>query len=104
MTTNHDTVEMEIFRCGDYGPKGSYTEADLDAIASDYSPEVHEAPLTADDAQSGPALGWVAGVRRAGDRLVVGVQVELQSGVAAGHVAAEQAGDDRIAGDWKTVR
>lgn len=74
MTTNDDAVEMEIFRCGDYGPKGSYTEADLDAIASDYAPERHEAPLTVDHAQSGPALGWISGVRRTGDRLVAMVR------------------------------
>lgn len=70
MRSMTDSVEMEIFRVGDYGAKGRYTEGDLDAIASDYLPEVHEAPLTLDHAQSGPAYGWVASVRRVGDRLV----------------------------------
>ena len=76
MTTlnEDDAVEMEVFRCGDYGPKGSYTEADLDAIAADYSAERHEAPLTLDHAQSGPALGWVGGLRRSGDRLVAAIR------------------------------
>lgn len=62
-------VEMEIFRTGNYGPKGSYTEADLDRMAADYRPDLLEAPLTFDHAQTGPAFGWVQRLRRDGDRL-----------------------------------
>lgn len=65
--------EMEVFRAGDYGLKGHWTEEDLDAMASDYDPDIHEAPLTLDHAQSGPAFGWVAGLRRSGDRLMAAV-------------------------------
>lgn len=62
-------IELEVFRAGDYGDKGAYTEDDLDAIARDYQPERHEAPVTLDHAQSGPAYGWVKSLRRAGNRL-----------------------------------
>lgn len=68
--TTPNLVEMEIFRTGDYGPKGSYTEADLDSIATDYRSDLLEAPLTFDHAQSGPAFGWVSRMRREGDRLI----------------------------------
>lgn len=63
-------LELEVFRAGDYGPKGEWSEEALQGIAADYDPDFHEAPVTLDHAQSGPALGWVAGVRRCGDRLV----------------------------------
>ncbi len=67
-TTNE--VELEIFRTGDYGEKGTYSEGDIDQIANDYDPAMHEAPITIDHAQSGPAYGWVASLKRSGDRLV----------------------------------
>lgn len=62
-------MEVEVFRAGDYGPKGAWDEAALERIAGDYDPALHEAPVTLDHAQRGPAMGWVASVRRAGDRL-----------------------------------
>lgn len=65
-----DEVEMEIFRAGDYGAKGKYTEETLERIAADYRPDLLEAPLTFDHAQTGPAYGWVTQLRRSGDRLV----------------------------------
>lgn len=63
-------LELEIFRAGDYGAKGRWTEDQLEQIAAGYDVDLHEAPVTLDHAQSGPALGWVRGVRRCGDRLV----------------------------------
>jgi hypothetical protein len=63
-------IEMEVFRAGDYGPRGSYSEEDLERIASDYAPGLHEAPVTVDHRQEGPALGWVRGLRRAGRLLL----------------------------------
>lgn len=66
---DENLVEMEIFRTGNYGPKGSYTKADLDRMAADYRPDLLEAPLTFDHAQTGPAFGWVQRLRRDGDRL-----------------------------------
>ena len=67
---NHD-LELEVFRSGDYGPRGRWSDDALDQLAEDYAAERHEAPVTLDHAQTGPALGWVAGVRRSGDRLLV---------------------------------
>jgi hypothetical protein len=65
-----DEIQLEVFRTGDYGPKGVYTEQDLETIASDYNPADHEAPVTLDHEQKGPAHGWVSALRRTGDRLV----------------------------------
>jgi hypothetical protein len=72
--THENLVEMEIFRTGDYGEKGAWSEADLATLAADYRPDLLEAPLTFDHAQSGPAYGWVAALRREGDRLVAGLK------------------------------
>src|SRR5215218_2956994 len=70
MKDNNQPIEMEIFRAGDYGAKGRYSEADVQALAEDYRPELLEAPLTFDHAQSGPAYGWVTALRSKGDRLL----------------------------------
>jgi hypothetical protein len=64
-----ETIDVEIFRVGRY-PQGEVTEADLEEMAAAYDPAVHEAPVTLDHARCGPALGWVAGLKRVGDRLV----------------------------------
>lgn len=68
--SNDSELEIEIFRSGDYGEKGVYSEEDLEAVARDYDPRAHEAPVTLDHAQSGPAHGWVGGLKVMGDRLV----------------------------------
>lgn len=65
-----DTLDLEVFRAGDHGERGCWDEATLDAMAADYSPSIHEAPVTVDHAQSGPALGWVEGLRRVGNVLM----------------------------------
>jgi len=70
MTHSNVELEVEVFRGGDYGPKGSYGEADLDRIAAGYDPATHEAPVTLDHAQRGPAHGCVKRLRRLGDRLL----------------------------------
>lgn len=65
-----DTLELEVFRAGDYGAKGNWSEEDLDRIAADYDPACHEAPVTFDHRQDGPAQGWVRSLRRVGTTLV----------------------------------
>jgi hypothetical protein len=65
-----EQIQVEIFRTGNYGEKGTYGEADLDRIAESYDPAVHEAPVTFDHEQKGPAHGWVKSLSRLGDRLV----------------------------------
>lgn len=64
------TLDLEVFRAGDYGERGRWTEETLDTMARDYDAALHEAPVTVDHATSGPALGWVAGLRRVGSVLV----------------------------------
>lgn len=70
MTFPEQEIELEVFRTGDYGPRGAFTEDDLERIAGDYDPARHEAPVTLDHEQAGPAHGWVSGLRRIGDRLL----------------------------------
>jgi hypothetical protein len=81
------TLELEVFRAGDYGAKGAFDEHALENIAADYDAALHEAPVTLDHAQSGPAHGWVAGLRRAGDKLVAtlrGLSAPLRELLTAG--------------------
>jgi hypothetical protein len=62
---------VEVFRTGDYGAKGSYTEADLDRIAASYDPTVHQAPLTIGHPEHDkPAYGWVSALKREGSKLL----------------------------------
>jgi len=64
------SMEIEVFRAGDYGVKGAYTPAELQKIAEDYDPAWHEAPVTLDHRQDGPAFGWVESLRCVGDVLM----------------------------------
>jgi len=45
------------------------TAADLQQMAGDYDPRVQEAPVTVEHRREGPAHGWVAALRVAGDVL-----------------------------------
>jgi hypothetical protein len=63
-------LDLAVFRSGDYGARGRYTNDDLDRLAADYDPTTHEAPLTIDHEERGPAHGWVRELRREGDLLV----------------------------------
>lgn len=63
-------LEIEVFRSGDYGEKGAFSEKDVDQLVSDYDPSVHEAPITIDHAQSGPALGWVDKLYKKGNKII----------------------------------
>jgi hypothetical protein len=63
-------LEMEVFRAGTYGAdgwKGTYSERDVRAMASDYEPDYHEAPVTLDHVDRGPAYGWVQSLRATPD-------------------------------------
>lgn len=73
-STRPEALEIEVFKTGDYGAKGNYTAEDLDAIAASYKPEFHEAPVTLDHQQSGPAEGWVRSLRRVGNTLYATLQ------------------------------
>ena len=54
----NEEMELEVFRAGDYGAKGAWSEETLDRLVADYDSGLHEAPVTLDHAQRGPALGW----------------------------------------------
>jgi len=61
---------IDVFRAGDYGDKGIYAPADLDAMVANYNPAQHEAPIVVGHPESNsPAFGWVAALRRVGDTL-----------------------------------
>ena len=49
---------FEVFRAGNY-PQGTFSEADVEALAKNYEPIFCEAPITLDHEQKGPAYGWV---------------------------------------------
>ncbi len=66
---------FEICRVGTFtamdGRKVDFTEAKLDFMAASYRPEEHEAPLVVGHPKdNAPAYGWVAGLKRVGDRLL----------------------------------
>jgi len=62
---------IEIFRAGDYGEKGKYSESDLDQIVADYDPIKHEAPVVVGHPQNNvPAYGWVESLKRVGSTLL----------------------------------
>lgn len=54
-------MKHKIFKAGKY-PQGEVTAKDVMEIASSYDPAFHQAPLTLDHAQTGPAHGWVSSV------------------------------------------
>jgi hypothetical protein len=62
---------MAIFRSGDYGRQGKYSDQDLDRLVADYDPARHEAPLViGNPAENAPAYGWVESLKRTGSTLV----------------------------------
>ncbi len=62
---------VDLFRAGNYGDKGTYTVADVQAIAASYKPEFHEAPIRIGhtDEDKAPAYGWLESLRCVGDTL-----------------------------------
>jgi hypothetical protein len=79
---------LEVFRTGDYGDKGEYSEADLDAIIANYDPKVHEAPVVVGHPEiDAPAFGWVESLKREGAVLLAKlkqVPAEFEELVKAG--------------------
>jgi hypothetical protein len=63
---------IQIFRAGDYGAQGSFSEADLDRVVANYQPGGgHEAPVVIGHPQeNAPAYGWVEAIKRSGDLLL----------------------------------
>ena len=65
-----DTDWIEVFRAGEY-PQGTFTVEDVQEIADRSGESAHEAPVTTDHQQSGPAFGWVDRVKAKAGRLWV---------------------------------
>jgi hypothetical protein len=62
---------IELFRAGDYGDKGAYTESDIDQMVASYDPAKHEAPVVIGHPEhNAPAYGWVEALRRVGSVLM----------------------------------
>lgn len=63
---------IELFRAGDHGDKGAFTEADLDQMVANYQPQsVHEAPVTIGHPEGkAPAFGWMGAIKRVGSVLL----------------------------------
>jgi len=62
---------IELFRAGNYGDKGEYSERDLDQIVANYNPSFHEAPVViGHPANDLPAWGWVDSLKRVGGTLL----------------------------------
>ena len=61
---------IELFRTGNYGDKGEYSERDLDQIVANYNRSFHEAPAVIGHPENDlPAYGWVEAVKRVGNTL-----------------------------------
>lgn len=62
---------IELFRAGDYGNKGAYTESDIDKMVANYDAKEHEAPVVMGHPETNaPAYGWVESLKRVGNLLL----------------------------------
>lgn len=61
--------DAAIFRAGNYGPKGSYTEASLDGVVKRFEDAGENVPITTDHKHTGPAAGWATKIWRKGSEL-----------------------------------
>lgn len=62
---------IELFRTGDYGDKGAYSESDIDQMIASYDPGKHEAPVVIGHPEhNAPAYGWVEALKRVGNILL----------------------------------
>lgn len=63
----------EIFRAGDYGAKGSYSETDLDRMVANFNSS-DQVPIVVGHPQTdSPAWGWLSEVKRSGEVLMAKV-------------------------------
>ncbi len=60
----------EIFRAGDYGAKGKYTDADLDQMVVNFNSSDQVPIVVGHPGTDSPAWGWLAAVKRAGSVLL----------------------------------
>lgn len=74
---------IEVFKTGTHtdssGQEKTWTEEDLDKIASQYDPKKHEAPLVIGHPKdNSPAYGWVEELKREGSNLVAKIKPTVQ--------------------------
>jgi hypothetical protein len=79
---------LEIFRAGDYGDKGRYSERDLATLAEEYDGAGGAAPVVIGHPGShAPAVGWVEGLKQRGAVLLAKlrqVQPSVEQAIAEG--------------------
>lgn len=62
---------LEMFRTGNYGDKGNFSNEDLDQMVSNFDPSYHEPPVVIGHPEhDSPAYAWVEGLKRSGDTLL----------------------------------
>lgn len=71
----------EIFKAGDYGSKGKYSEADLDLMVANFNISDQVPIVVGHPATDAPAWGWLAEVKRVG-RILTGKVGELHKDFA----------------------
>jgi hypothetical protein len=63
----------EIFKSGDYGAKGSYSDEDLDKMVANFNTSDQVPIVVGHPATDAPAWGWLTEVKRAGSVLMAKV-------------------------------
>lgn len=80
---------LEIFRAGDYGDKGSFSNEDLDQMVANFNPSFHEPPVViGHPVHDAPAYAWVEALKRRGNTLLgklKQVDPKFEEMVKAGH-------------------
>lgn len=78
---------VEIFRAGDYGPKGKFTHDDIDSIIGNFDKMKEDFPVTVNQIKAhrqeetkarlsnAPAIGWGKKLYRSGDLLMADLSV-----------------------------
>jgi len=79
---------LELFRAGDYGSKGTFTNSDLDQVVNNFDPSFHEPPAVVGHPENdAPAYAWVDGLKRQ-DNVLLGklklVQPQFEEMVKSG--------------------
>lgn len=78
---------IEVFRTGDYGEKGSYTEADIDQIIANFNATDRAPIVVGHPSTDSPAWGWIDALKRKGDTLfarIAEMRDELKQAIADG--------------------
>lgn len=79
---------VEVFRAGDYGDKGEWTEDDIDTVVKNFSAGAWTPPAVIGHPKTdSPAMGWVKELQRKGKTLLAKfsqVQPELEELVSGG--------------------